>query len=149
MVSGVHQYLRTVVSAARTGGFGRFLSHEWRSSAFRTGGTDTFEELREYKGITDTRERDSEHEASEFTIHGVDDEDDQDEAGPDPTQVDTDRQVKAALRAVLIQGQSYPDAAELVDFKDTWVGDRVREWRRGDHRDLLPESEVPEENRTE
>ena len=29
-------------------------------------------------------------------------------------------------------GASYPEAAELVDFKDSWVGNRVREWKRGD-----------------
>jgi len=32
---------------------------------------------------------------------------------------------------------SYADAAELVPYADSWVGDRVREWQRGDHRDLV------------
>ena len=34
-------------------------------------------------------------------------------------------------------GASYPEAAELVDFKDSWVGNRVREWKRGEYRDLV------------
>jgi hypothetical protein len=34
-------------------------------------------------------------------------------------------------------GASYPEAAELVDFKDSWVGNRVREWKRGEYRNLV------------
>ena len=34
-------------------------------------------------------------------------------------------------------GASYPEAAELVDFKDSWVGNRVRDWGRGEYRNLV------------
>lgn len=111
------------------------------------GGKDRFDEADEFKGLTDTRERYPEHEASEFRIIGADDDDDG-EDGPSAADVERSTHVETALRACLIQGQSYLDAADLVPYKDSWVGNRVREWRRGDYRDLLPESEVPEERRT-
>ena len=33
---------------------------------------------------------------------------------------------------------SYRDLAEIVPYSRTWVGDRVREWRDGEHRELVP-----------
>lgn len=101
--------------------------------------TDKFEEIRTYKGISDTRERYDEHEASEFTIHGADDEDG--EESVDADDVRRSQQVQAALRAVKPwsenDGMSQSEAASLVDYSSSWVGDRVREWRGGEHRDLV------------
>jgi hypothetical protein len=111
------------------------------------GGKDEFEEGLETDQLTDTAESYSEHEASEFTIHGTDDEDEEDGDDLDADDVRDEEQKKTALRAVLIRGESYPDAAELVEYGDTWVGDRVREWRRGEHRDLLAASAVPDEQK--
>ena len=34
-------------------------------------------------------------------------------------------------------GPSYDQIAELLPYEDSWVGHRVREWRDGDHRDLV------------
>ena len=110
------------------------------------GGKDRFEELAEYQGLTDTRERYDEHEPSEFRILGA--EDDGGEDGPSAEDVARETHVETALRACLIQGQSYPDAANLVPYKDSWVGNRVREWKRGDYRDLLSEDDVPDEVET-
>jgi hypothetical protein len=112
------------------------------------GGSDTFDEVREYKGISDTRERYQEHEASEFRIEGTEDCEGG-EDGPTTEDVVRSEHIKTALRAVLVKGMSYPEAAEFVDYGDTWVGDRVREWRSGDHRQLLGEDAVPAENVTD
>ena len=111
------------------------------------GGKDRFEESDEFKGLTDTRERYDEHEPSEFRIIGADGSEES-EDGPSPEDVAKDTHIETVLRACLIQGQSYPDAADLVPYKDSWVGNRVREWRRGDYRDLLSEDEVDEMGKT-
>lgn len=108
------------------------------------GGADGFEEIAEYHGVTDTRERYDEHEASSFRVV-QDGDDDAEDVGPDPEDVRREEAIRTALTAVLVRGDSYPDAAELVAYKDSWVGERVREWRRGDYRDLLPADVVPEE----
>lgn len=35
---------------------------------------------------------------------------------------------------------TYKDAASVVEgYKKSWVGDRVKEWREGEHRDLVPD----------
>ena len=34
-------------------------------------------------------------------------------------------------------GPSYDTIAELLPYEDSWVGHRVREWRDGEHRDLV------------
>jgi len=57
-----------------------------------------------------------------------------------------EKSIKAALRAVKPWdndgGMSQKDAAELVDYSESWVGNRVREWRDGHHRDLVAEPEA-------
>jgi len=35
-------------------------------------------------------------------------------------------------------GPSYRELAALFPFSRTWIGDRVREWKAGEHRDLVP-----------
>lgn len=35
---------------------------------------------------------------------------------------------------------TYQEVAEVIDgYKKSWVGDRVKEWRKGEHRDLVPD----------
>jgi energy-coupling factor transporter ATP-binding protein EcfA2 len=102
------------------------------------GGVDGFEQVAEYRGVTDTRERFDEHEASSFRV--VQDDDEEADA-IDPDAVRRDEAVRTALRAVKPwsdeDGMSQADAAELVEYSGSWVGDRVREWRRGEHRELV------------
>jgi energy-coupling factor transporter ATP-binding protein EcfA2 len=103
------------------------------------GGADRLEQVAEYKGVTDTRERYNEHEASHFEVV-LDDVDESEDTGP--TADDVRRQEAIATTIRLCQpwgddGHSYSEAAEIVGYSDSWVGDRVREWRRGDHRDLV------------
>ncbi|UVE51436.1 hypothetical protein KU306_06040 [Haloferax larsenii] len=104
------------------------------------GGADSFEEAAEFTGVTDTREKYDEHEASHFSVTLDDDGDEQDDS-PDPTQIAWEKDVATAIKACKPwdeeNGMSYPDAAELVPYKDSWVGNRVREWKRGDHRDIV------------
>lgn len=108
------------------------------------GGKDSLTEVASYKGISDTPESYREHEASEFTVI-LDDEDGDDEDVPDPDDVARDEAIKTALRAKL-RGDSHPQAAALTDYKDSWVGDRWREWLRGDHRDLVAMPDDPPEH---
>lgn len=111
------------------------------------GGEDTREEIGTYTGLTDTRESYSEHEASHFDVV-LDDDDDDDEETVDVEDVKRDAHIETAIRACKPwdddAGMNYPDAAELVPFKDSWVGNRVREWARGDHRDIV--ADPSEEN---
>jgi len=108
------------------------------------GGKDKFEEGDAFKGLTDTRENYSEHEASEFSIV-LDEDGDDDGDALDADDVRREAQIETAIRACKPwdeqDGMSYPDAAELVPFADTWVGDRVREWKRGEHRDIVADPE--------
>lgn len=106
------------------------------------GGKDSLDKLATYKGLTDTAESYNEHEASEFRVI-LDDEDGDD--GPDVEDVQRDSAIKTALRAKL-RGDSHPDAAGLVDYKSSWVGDRWREWLRGDHRDVVAMPDDPPEH---
>jgi hypothetical protein len=105
------------------------------------GGEDERSKIGEFVGLTDTRETYPEHEASEFRVVLEDEEDGEDEL----VDADRQRQIETALRAVLVQGQTQVAAAELVDYGRGWVGDRVREWHRGDHRALLPAEEIPDD----
>jgi len=54
--------------------------------------------------------------------------------------------IKTALRAVKPwdddAGMTYRDAAKLIDYSSSWVGDRVDEWDEGYHRDLVEAPEV-------
>lgn len=113
------------------------------------GGKDVFEEEYTAKGITDTRESYPEWEGSEFNIV-LDGDDD----GDDGQDVDADDVRRAQAIATVVRackpwsdenGMSYPDAADLVDYSETWVGNRCREWANdGKHRDKVaaPESET-------
>ena len=111
------------------------------------GGQDSLEQVAEFKGLTDTREEYDEHEASSFSVVEDGDDGEQDD-GPDPDEVRRQEAVATVVRACKPwsddDGLNYREAAELVDYGKSWVGDRVREWVDGDHRDLLdaPDSET-------
>jgi hypothetical protein len=94
----------------------------------------------EYRGVTDTREKYDEHEASDFEVILDEDEGDEDD-GPTAEEVARDEAIKTAVRLCEPwdedAGLSYSDAAGYVDYSASWVGDRVREWSGGDHRDLV------------
>jgi energy-coupling factor transporter ATP-binding protein EcfA2 len=106
------------------------------------GGKDTFDEVKSYKGITDTRERYDEHEASEFHIYGTHESDEEEDAGPSAEEVAYRKDVQAALRRK-IDGASHPEAAKVTDYSRGWVGDRWLEWIDGEHRDIVEMPENP------
>lgn len=98
----------------------------------------------EFKGLTDTAVEYDEHEASEFHVVLQDGEDGESE-DVDPEEIRKDAQIETAIRACKPwdddAGMKYREVAndDLVDYGKSWVGDRVREWRDGDHRDLVPD----------
>ncbi|KAB1185672.1 MULTISPECIES: hypothetical protein [Haloferax] len=119
-----------------------------------TGTTDKFEEVAEYKGITDTAERYDEHEASSFAVDLEDETDDDQEDVETADDARRKEAISTAIRAARPwddDGMSYADIGKensqdteyLVPYSTSWVGDRVREWQKGQHRDLVaaPEGE--------
>lgn len=103
------------------------------------GGVDKFEQVAEYRGVTDTREAFSEHEASHFAVVAGDEGDD--EQPVDVEHVRRDEAIATVVRACKPwddeAGMSYTEAASLVSFGSSWVGNRVREWSGGEHRDIV------------
>jgi energy-coupling factor transporter ATP-binding protein EcfA2 len=104
------------------------------------GTADRLEQTDEFEGVTDTREKYDEHEASEFRVVTDDEEDDEGELRT-PDDVRRDEAVRTCVRACKPwaddDGMSYADAAALVGYSQSWVGDRVREWTDGKHRHLV------------
>jgi hypothetical protein len=112
------------------------------------GGQDSRQELGNgFKGLTDTRETYREHESSSFSVM-MDDDD-----GEEPSADDArdDALTEAAIRAHKpwsdADGQSYREIADtsdagepangIVPRRKSWVGETVREWKDGQHRDLV------------
>lgn len=63
----------------------------------------------------------------------------------DPETTARREQIKTALRAVKPWsegGMTYREAAKLTDYSRTWVSERVTEWKEGNHRDLVGESDA-------
>jgi hypothetical protein len=62
-----------------------------------------------------------------------------------PQEARWQEQTKIALRQVKPwdpdAGITYREAAKLIDYSKSWVGDRVREWEDGHHRDLVGQAE--------
>jgi hypothetical protein len=117
---------------------GKFVLYE------SEGGDDTLERIGEFDGLTDTRERLDEHEASEFRVVGEpDDSEGESDDEPSADEIRKQEQIATAIRAVEPWnedgGMSQSDASRLVDYSPSWVGDRVREWRSGEHRGLVAE----------
>jgi hypothetical protein len=111
-------------------------------------GKDKFELEMEVEGLTDTSEDYDEHEASEFTIHGVGDDDrddDQEDDAPDRDEIVRQEQVRMVVEAYASNpSASYREIAESpgVNYGKDWVGNRIREFKRGEHRDLW-EADTP------
>ena len=99
------------------------------------GGKDEWEEGQTFQGLTDTAANYPEHEASEFGI--VLDDDGDDDEGPDAEDIQRNQQIATVLRAVVKQGMSKKDAADLVDFSRHWVGERVSEYEKGEYQGLI------------
>lgn len=108
------------------------------------GGVDEWHVAGEFRGLTDTSETFSEHEASDFRVVLDDDRDDGTDQ-IDPDDVRREEAIATVLRACKPwdedDGMNYREAAALVDYGKSWVGDRVREWSDGEHRDILDEPE--------
>lgn len=94
--------------------------------------------VRTVTGLRDTRFNFDTGEASEFDVSGALDEDGDDSDG---TELTRQQAIETALKAVKPWnediGVSQADAADIVDYSAGWVNDRVREWRNGEHRDLV------------
>jgi hypothetical protein len=113
------------------------------------GGQDDLDSAEEttYQGVSDTRESYAEHEASTFEITLHEDDTEGDDVDPEDaaTSAEWDAHAATAIRAYKpwddSAGMSYKDISkygdELVPYGDDWVGDRVREWKNGEHRDLV------------
>lgn len=108
----------------------RFLESE--------GGSDTFEQTAEFQGVTDTAASYNEHEASHFAVIEDDDED-----GPqlDAEQVRREEAITTVVRACKPwdddDGLNYREASKLIDYGKSWVGEKVREWKEGEYRNLV------------
>ncbi len=99
------------------------------------GGKDKFTEAGDYKGLTDTAETYSEHEASEFDIIMEDKEGDEQPSAED---VDKQRQIKTAIK-LCQEGMPYKEVAAGLDYGEDWVGKVYRNWRDQDrHTELVP-----------
>lgn len=72
---------------------------------------------------------------------GEDEDDEEDELTPEDAQYR--EKVAAAIRLYepwnAENEHSYEDVAPAVDRSRQWVGQRVREWKRGEHRDIVPD----------
>lgn len=44
-----------------------------------------------------------------------------------------EKDIQTAVRAVASQGLTYREASGFVEFGKDWVGDRYREWKDGEH----------------
>jgi len=71
------------------------------------------------------------------------DDDDQQLADPADRGVDDDALTELAIRAYRPwsdeRGASYREIATLLPYSRQWVGERVRAWKAGDYRDLVPD----------
>jgi energy-coupling factor transporter ATP-binding protein EcfA2 len=105
-------------------------------------GKDDFEKVMEVTGLTDTSETYDEHEASEFVIHGVDDDGEEQtsaETGPDRNEILRQEQIRMAIEAYADDpSTSYREIAESpgIEYGKDWIGDRIREYKNGEHRGL-------------
>jgi len=67
-----------------------------------------------------------------------------DERGESPVFATLDDETRTALAIVLYRpwtdaGPSYREMAPLFPHTHYWIGGRVREWRNGEHRELVPD----------
>jgi len=132
-----HTRVKTAKSIRRIASFG--IEKPKRSAPDRArlleseGGKDQWEEVNTYQGLTDTAANYAEYESSEFRIELADEDDD----GDDSADTHKDEQWRAAvetvIRATQVRDLTHEQATDLVDYSKGWVGNRVREWKHGDH----------------
>ena len=134
-----HTRTKTAKSIRRVSSFG--IEKPSRSNPDKArlleseGGQDKWDELATYQGLTDTAANYREYEPSGFEIiEGMDDDDDRDDLDGD----DLKRQeaIRTTIRAIE-QGRTYKEAAELVGYSTSWVGDRMKEYKKGEHSELV------------
>lgn len=70
--------------------------------------------------------------------------DDEDEEKIDPDELQRQEAIKYAIRLYKPWDESantsYQQVASVIeDYSDTWIGNRVAEWRDGEHRDIVPD----------
>ncbi|WP_323192878.1 ATP-binding protein [Halostella sp. PRR32] len=106
------------------------------------GGRDTKELVEKKHGLTDTRESIDEHDPAPFRVVLDDQEDENDSV--DVQDIERRKDIETALRAVkpwsddgLSQLAVSNERKEIVDYSSSWVSDRVGEWQRGQHRDIV------------
>jgi len=87
--------------------------------------------LRTITGLNDTRWDYSTGEESTFEMDSATVE------GEDAETTEREQAIRTVVRAVALNDLSNRDAASLVDYGKTWVGDRVKEWRQGEHADIV------------
>jgi hypothetical protein len=119
----------------------RFIESEGGQDDLNSADTET------YQGVTDTRETYAEHEASSFeiTLHEDDDEGDELDADTAAEEASREAQIRTAIQAYKpwsdSEGMTYKEigrnGAGLVDFSESWVAERISEWRGGEHRDIV------------
>lgn len=101
--------------------------------------SDDWDEVEAYQGLTDTAASYDEYDPSGFDIlEGV--EDDEDEDGADVDEALKREHIKTAVKASVVRGLSYSDIEDLVPYGEYWVGERVREYKNGEHPEI--ESEI-------
>jgi energy-coupling factor transporter ATP-binding protein EcfA2 len=108
------------------------------------GGKDGLEKRNEYRGITDTPEIYGEHEASNFDVDlGADQEaDDGVDQEADAEEIRRDEQIRNVIRTLDIPEEERPSYRDVAnrpwcDYSKDWVGERWREYERGEHTHLL------------
>lgn len=133
-----HTRTKTAKSIRRVSSFG--IEKPSRNNPDRArlleseGGKDTWDELIDYQGLTDTAADYSEYEASEFEVNESYDDDDSDESDIDESR---NTQIKTCIKAVE-SGSTYQEAADLIDFSRSWVADRYNEWNNeNQHTELV------------
>ena len=113
--------------------------HLWRKSSktrvevyddVTSGELSNKKPLRTISGLSDTRWN---YDSGETSVFEMDDDDSDQEGDLDHR----DRQVRTAVRAVVLKDLSARDAAALVDYEKTWVSDRVAEWEDGEHVEVV------------
>ncbi|WP_436934992.1 ATP-binding protein [Halovenus marina] len=95
------------------------------------GGKDEWQEKATYQGLTETAERYDEYQASEFEVTQDYDSDDSDGADSGMS-AEKRASIQTALTLALEQDMTYAEAGEAVGWSDSWVGNRVKEYRNGE-----------------
>jgi len=108
------------------------------------GGEDSRDKVGTFVGLTDTRERYNEHEASAFDVV-LDGEDTDAESGPSPEEIRRAERVRSFLLDCRPwdedAGTTQKKAAKKAGFSTSWATERKSEWQAGEwsHLEDVPE----------